>query len=66
MTCNKAMLLPHCYFNFVLEFVIRRVQANQEGLKLNGRHQLFVYVVDLNMLGGRVHNVKENWSFYSR
>jgi hypothetical protein len=29
-------------------------------LKLNGAHQLVVYADDVNILGGRVHNVKEN------
>jgi hypothetical protein len=27
-------------FNFALEYVIRRVQVNQDGLKLNGTHQI--------------------------
>jgi hypothetical protein len=47
----------------VLSFIavaIRRVQVNQGGLKLNGKHQLLVYVDDINILGGSVHTIKEN------
>ena len=47
-------------FNFALEYAIRRVQINQDGLKLNGTHQLLVYADDANMLGGSVHTVMDN------
>ena len=47
-------------FNFALECVIRRVQVNQDGLKLSGTHQLLLYVDDVNVLGGSVHNIKKN------
>ena len=47
-------------FNFALEPAIRRVQVNQDGLKLHGTYQLLVYVDDVNTLGGSVHTVKEN------
>jgi len=52
-------LLP-LLFNFGLECAIRRVQVNQDGLKLNGTHQLLVYVNDVNILGGSIHTVKKN------
>jgi GTP-dependent phosphoenolpyruvate carboxykinase len=34
--------------------------VNQDGLKLNGTHQLLAYVDDVNILGGSAHAVKEN------
>jgi hypothetical protein len=36
------------------------VQVNQDGLKLNGTHQLLAYADDINILGESVHAVKEN------
>ena len=47
-------------FNFALAYAIRRVQVNQDDLKLNGTHQLLVYTDDVNILGGSVHTIKEN------
>jgi hypothetical protein len=43
-----------------LEYAIRGVQINQDGLKLNGTHQLLAYADDANILGGSVHTVKKN------
>ena len=47
-------------FNFGLEYAIRRVQLNQDGLKLNGTNQLLAYTGDVNILGETIHTLKEN------
>jgi len=47
-------------FNFALEYAIRGVQVNQDGLKLNGTHQLLAYANDINILGGGIHTLQEN------
>ena len=47
-------------FKFAVAYAIRKVQVNQDGLKLNGTHQLLVYADDFNIFGGSVHITKEN------
>jgi len=44
-------------FNFALLDAMRSAQVNQDGLKLNGTHQLLVYTDDVNILGGSLHTV---------
>jgi hypothetical protein len=47
-------------FNFVLEYTIRRVQVNQDNLKLNGTHQHLDFADNVDILGGSIHIIKKN------
>jgi len=52
--------------NFVLEYAISWVQANQNGLTLNGTHRLLFYADDVNKLGARMLAAKGNKSYSIR
>ena len=57
---KQGVALSLLLFNFALEYTVRRVQVNQDDLRLNGAHQLPVYADNVNMVGGSVHTIKEN------
>ena len=63
MHCIKSGMkqdaLSPLFFNFALEYAIKRVQVNQDDLKLNGTHQLLLYA-DINIWGRSIHTVKKN------
>ena len=52
--------LSPMFFNFALEYAIRMVQVNRDGLKLNGTHQLLAYADYVNILAGSLRTLKEN------
>jgi hypothetical protein len=67
-TYSKSCIGKHCLkqgdtltpllFNFALDYVIRKVQENLMGLKLNGTHQLLAYADDVNLLGDNTETVQ--------
>jgi len=56
----KQDALSPLLFNFALEYAIKRVQVNQDGLKLYGTHQILVYAYDVNIQGGSIYTIRKN------
>jgi hypothetical protein len=57
---KQGYALSTLLFNFAFDYTFRRVEVNQDGLKLNGTHHLLAYADDVNILGESVHTIKEN------
>jgi hypothetical protein len=58
-TWTSADRKNHILFKFALDYAIRKVQVNQNGLKLNGTHQRLLCADNVNTLGESVHTVKK-------
>jgi len=54
------MFYHHCFSTLLLEYAAWRVPVNQNGLKLNGTHQLLLYADVANVLEGSEHSIKKN------
>jgi hypothetical protein len=48
---RQEVRLSPLFFNFALEYAIRKIDENQVGLKISGTHQLFIFADDVNVLG---------------
>jgi hypothetical protein len=54
------MITNDLLFNFALEYVVRKVQENQMGLKLNATHQLLAYADDVNVMEDNIDTMRKN------
>jgi hypothetical protein len=49
----------------LVEYAVWRVPVKQDGLKLNGTHQLLVYADNANALAGSKHSIKKKHRTFS-
>jgi len=51
---REGDVLLSLYFNFVLEYALRKVKANHKLLKFNGTHQVVIYA---DLQGHNIHTI---------
>jgi hypothetical protein len=56
----KEDALSSFIFDFAVEYAIRKVQEIQEGLELNGTHQLLVCGDEVKLVTGNINITKKN------
>ena len=59
---QEYALLPLLY-NFALQYAIRKVQVNQDGLKLSVTNLLLVDTDYVNILGRSLHTIQKKQKF---
>jgi len=57
---KQGNALSPLLFNCALEYAIRKVQVNQDSLKLNGTHQHLFYADVDDILGRNIHTLRKN------
>jgi hypothetical protein len=64
LSLHSINVLSPLPFYVALEYAIRKVQENQDGLKLNGADHILAYVDDVNLLGGNIDTVNIRQKIY--
>jgi Reverse transcriptase (RNA-dependent DNA polymerase). len=52
--------LSPLFFNFALEYAIRKVQGTNLGLDMNGTHEVLAYADDVNLIGDDIRTIERN------
>jgi hypothetical protein len=57
---KRGDALAPLLFKFAFQYAVRKVQENQVGLKLNGRHKILAYAADVNLLRNNIDTTYKN------